>query len=93
MGELVDHELARLRRERDEAQAEAVRLRKALRSCESAMDVLNGDTGTKSRPCSFCRADVYDGQVGIVHRKDCPILGARAALVPAPGPAGERQGG
>ena len=60
----------------------------ALRRCELAMDVLNGDTGTKSRPCSFCRADVYDGQVGIVHHKECSILGARAAIAQAEGAAG-----
>lgn len=55
---------------------------------ESAMDQLNGDTGTKSRPCSFCRAEVYNAEVGIEHSPSrpelgdggCPILVARAVL-------------
>lgn len=52
----------------------------ALDACEKAMDTLNGDTGTKSRPCSFCRAETYDAQVGIIHQESCPLLAARAAL-------------
>ncbi len=63
----------------DSLEADRVQLREALNVAEDAMDLLNGDIGTKSRPCFFCRAEIYDGQVGIVHTAYCPILGARAA--------------
>lgn len=54
----------------------------ALEAAAAAMDDLNGDTGTKSRPCSFCRASSYNAEVGIEHAANCPILQARAALEP-----------
>ena len=57
----------------------------ALAAAHDAMDKLNGDTGTKSRPCSFCRADLpYSGEVGIEHQLSCPLLNIRAALANLP---------
>lgn len=64
----------------DKLEARVQRLVGALEWAEAAMDDLNGDTGTKSRPCSFCRASVYNAEVGIEHAANCPILKARAAL-------------
>lgn len=55
-------------------------LHAALESAEYAMDWINGDTGTKSRPCSFCHATEYNAEVGIEHTKECPLLGARAVI-------------
>ena len=69
MSNLVDRELRRLRRERDQAQAEAGRLREELKRIEQVLEKVHSIAG------------------------ETAYLMARAALEPAPGPAGERQGG
>jgi hypothetical protein len=63
-----------------ERDGELERLREALRKAEHGMDMLNGDWGSKDRPCCFCRAREYDGRSGVLHTTGCPILEARALL-------------
>ena len=119
MSELVDHELDRLRHERDEARKqlgqvlyltkapstqalvdgylEAARLREALVR-ERERDMFGACTEwcevheAKASPSRFhddrCSASTHSG--------DCRFTvqpSTAAALAPAPGPAGERQGG
>ena len=41
---------------------------------EEQMDNYNGNYGTKERLCCFCKSWNHNGEVGIIHKPDCPII-------------------
>jgi len=44
---------------------------------EARMDLTNGNLGTPDCLCIYCRANEYDGKVGVKHKDTCPIIIAR----------------
>jgi len=44
---------------------------------EDLLDKVNGDYGTKKHYCLFCKSNLYNSQVGIIHNGECIILELR----------------
>jgi hypothetical protein len=57
----------------------------ALQKAHDAMDDLNARLGSMWHLCRFCTANEYDGERGIIHDAECPVLVARLVLAKVKG--------
>ena len=56
------------------------RILETAQRAHDAMDELNARLGSQWELCRFCNAHEYDGEHGILHYNDCPLLVLRLAL-------------
>ena len=51
-----------------------------LKWLEEQMDNYNGENGTNKELCCFCKAIDHNGEVGIIHKENCPIIKLRKEI-------------
>ena len=56
-----------------------IKLRR-LQEVEGELDKINGDYGNCDAYCLFCGSTGYNGEVGIVHKKECAIMQLRRLI-------------
>ena len=54
---------------------------KFLKWIEEQMDNYNGENGTTEKLCCFCNVNKYNSALGILHKKDCPIIELRENIM------------